>query len=142
MGLNGCVLAHLSQARPPHLCVPATCLPVWWDDVYNNGERQSNFTQHASHRQPPLLAAPAPHLKRDEIENNTNFMYRATQEEAESVVPQTSIKMQFHLGRVLVKIKKYHCCFLCLILLSSLCFPISVFSTLGVSLRYANTFSC
>lgn len=65
-----------TQPRSP--CVLATRLPVWWDDVYNNGERQSNFTQHA--RQGSHLSArpPAPHLKRDEIENNTNFMYRAT----------------------------------------------------------------
>lgn len=39
-------------------CVLATRLPVWWDDVYNNGERQSNFTQHA--RQGSHLSARPP----------------------------------------------------------------------------------
>lgn len=70
--------------KAPSSCVPATRSPVWWDDVYNNGERQSNFTQHARHGSHLSPAAPAPHLKRDEIENSTNFMYRATWGEAES----------------------------------------------------------
>lgn len=46
-------------APPPRSpCVLATRLPVWWDDVYNNGERQSNFTQHA--RQGSHLSARPP----------------------------------------------------------------------------------
>lgn len=47
------------SALPPRSpCVLATRLPVWWDDVYNNGERQSNFTQHA--RQGSHLSARPP----------------------------------------------------------------------------------
>lgn len=58
---------------PPSLWLPATRLPVCWADVCNNGQRQSNFSQHASHAA-TLCAAPAPRLKRDEMEDNTDFM--------------------------------------------------------------------
>lgn len=39
----------------PSSCVPATRSPVCSHDVYNNGERQSNFTRHGSPLSTPLL---------------------------------------------------------------------------------------
>lgn len=49
-----CFRGALRRRRPPPPSArPASsrpaCLPVCWDDVYNNGGRQSNFTQHARH---------------------------------------------------------------------------------------------
>lgn len=68
-------LKHPPTPHPP--CgFPATRLPVCSADVCNNGQRQSNFSQHASHAT-TLCATPAPRLKRDEMEDNTNFMCRA-----------------------------------------------------------------
>lgn len=73
-GLNGCVLADVSKAARSD--ATATASHVGGDDVYNNGERQSNFTKHEGAKATSLLSLP-PRWKGDEVENNTNFMYKA-----------------------------------------------------------------
>lgn len=98
--------------KAPSSCVPATRLPVWWDDVYNNGERQANFTQHARHSS-HLSARPLRHIWKEMRLKTT--LTSCTGQRGKRHSHQT----QFHLGRALVKIKKYHSLFLCLFLLCS-----------------------
>lgn len=87
--------------KAPSSCVPTTRLPVWWDDVYNNGERQSNFTQHARHGS-HLSARPLRHIWK-EMRLKTTLTSCTGQ-----LGKRRSHQTQFHLGRALVKIKKYH----------------------------------
>lgn len=93
-------------------CVLATRLPVWWDDVYNNGERQSNFTQHA--RQGSHLSARPPRHIWKEMRLKTTLTSCTGRRAKKGVGGQGQRRAthgrqtQFHLGRALVKMKKYH----------------------------------
>lgn len=101
--------------KAPSSCVPATRLPVWWDDVYNNGERQSNFTQHARHGS-HLSLRPLRHIWKEMRLKTTLTSCTGRHGERQSRATDEH-QTQFHLGRALVKIKKYHSLFLCLFLL-------------------------
>ncbi len=103
--------------KAPSSCVPATHLPVWWDDVYNNGERQSNFTQHARHGS-HLSPRPLRHIWKEMRLKTTLTSCTGRRGERQSRATDEH-QTQFHLGRALVTIKKYHSLFLCLFLLSS-----------------------
>lgn len=104
--------------KAPSSCVPATRVPVWWDDVYNNGERQSNFTQHARHGS-HLSARPLRHIWKEMRLKTTLTSCTGRRGERQSRATDEH-QTQFHLGRALVKIKKYHTLLLCLFLVSSL----------------------
>ena len=104
--------------KAPSSCVPATRVPVWWDDVYNNGERQSNFTQHARHGS-HLSARPLRHIWKEMRLKTTLTSCTGRRGERQSRATDEH-QTQFHLDRALVKIKKYHTLLLCLFLVSSL----------------------
>lgn len=80
---------------------------------------------------------PAPHLRRDEIENNTNFMYGQRRERQSCATDE--YQTQFHLGRAGCQSQGISQ-FVSLSFIFPLLCSWTVSSTLGVSLIHANTF--
>lgn len=107
--------------KAPSSRVPVTRLPVWWDDVYNNGERQSNFTQHARHGS-HLSLQPLRHIWK-EMRLKTTLTSCTERHEGGRVAPQMSIRRIFTLAGGLSKARNITVCFFV-----SLCFLFSFLS--------------